>query len=130
MTDRTIKIIHVIKRSHTPWNKALAEYLARENERTPDEYSNAYSEYVLNSIMKDTYLDYIKTCDNPCFEICKLIDCLERFGGTYSLGSILAVLLQGVQVRTSITTEDRYVNGFDERVERLIEEEKEEENNG
>lgn len=104
MTDRTLGIIKAIKQRGKVWNRAVAEYIS-ERTGTPIE---DYTEYDLNIILKEAFLDYIATCDNPAFEVETLINLMTSFGDS-SLGCHLANILGMTQVRDK---DDNYVNGF------------------
>jgi hypothetical protein len=105
MTDHTIRIINAIKRSGKVWNQAVAEYMS--------EYSGCpieeYTETKLNRILKEAFLDYLATCDNPSMEVCDLFDFMDNHGSE-SLGHHIADVLGMTQVRDG----NEYVNGFRE----------------
>lgn len=106
MTDLTIGIIKAIKQSGKVWNRAVAEYMS-EHTGTPIE---DYTEHYLNTILKEAFLDYIATCDNPVLEVEILIDLMTSYGAG-SLGCHLANILGMAQVRDK---NGNYINGFRE----------------
>ena len=105
MTDHTISIIKAIKLSGKVWNQAVAEYMSKYSGSLVDEYT----ETELNRILKEAFLDYLTTCDNPSMEVRDLLDFMDN-NGSRSLGHHIANVLGLTQVRDG----DKYVNGFRE----------------
>lgn len=103
MTDLTLNIIKSIKCSGKVWNRAVAEYMS--------EYSGCpvedYTETSLNHILKEAFIDYVSTCDNPEEPVRELFDFIEN-NGARSLGHHIANVLGLTQVRKN----DKYINGF------------------
>ena len=103
MTDKTLGIIYAIKRSGKAWNQAVAEWMA-DYSGSPVE---AYTEIILNKILKEAFIDYVSTCDRPDIEIYELLSCIDK-NGSYSLGHCIAIVLELARVKNG----DEFVNGF------------------
>ena len=107
MTDKTLGIIYAIKRSNKVWNQAVAEWMS--------DYSGspvvAYTETVINKILKEAFVDYISTCDKPNVELYSFL-CLIEGQGMHSLRYYIANILGMAQVKDG----DIFVNGFRERM--------------
>ena len=103
MTDHTIRIIYAIKRGGDTWNRAVAKYMS--------EYSGYpykdYTEMQLNNILKEAFLDYLSTCDNPVLAVRDLIDSMTGHG-LESLGFHISNVFMMARVKF----EDKYINGF------------------
>ena len=107
MEKHTMDIIRFIKNVDRPCFYLLREYLASENGSNED----AYTESELNTILKNAYVDYISTCDNPSNEIRRLLDYINS-SGCHSLAWYIVMSLDMVRVRDD---NGNYINGFDER---------------
>ena len=105
MKDVTNGLIYAIKRSGKPWNQAVAKYMSNYSGSPIEEYT----ETVINLILKQAFVDYIETCDDPEREVSDLLDFIQC-DGSHSLGYYLAMVLGNTQVRDG----DRFVNGFSE----------------
>lgn len=103
MTDRTLGIIYALKKSKKPWFLTVAKYMSRETGIPIYEYD----EPTLNSIMKNVFVSYVKTCDRPETVVS---DLLYNLGNKESsIGSIIANVLINQPVKDSF---GNYLNGF------------------
>ena len=108
MSDQTLEIIYAIKQFGRAPLASVAEYMS-EYTGSPE---NEYNEFVLYSILKNAYADYLSTCDNPAAEFEHLMNLFET-GHFHSTAYILAIALGLTRVRDN---DGQYINGFREQV--------------
>lgn len=70
MNNLTMGIIYAIKRSGKSTREAIADFLS-ERTMTPKEY---YTDKELVRIVRNTFIDYLRTADNPAFDVSQYFD--------------------------------------------------------
>lgn len=70
MDDLTLGIIDAVKRGKKSGKESIIDFLS-EYTGTPKEY---YSDGELIRIIRNAFVDYLKTADNPAFEVWKYFD--------------------------------------------------------
>ena len=70
MNDLTLGIIHAIKQGDKSAKESIIDFLS-EYTGTPKEY---YSTGELVRIIRDSFIDYLKTADNPAFDVWQYFD--------------------------------------------------------
>lgn len=70
MNDLTLGIIYAVKQSDKPTRESIIDFLA-EYTGTPKEY---YSDNELVQIIRDSFVDYLKTADKPAFDVWQYFD--------------------------------------------------------
>lgn len=64
MNDLTLGLIYAVKHSEKSAKESIIDFLS-EYTGTPKQY---YSDNELVRIIRDSFVDYLKTADNPAFE--------------------------------------------------------------
>lgn len=70
MDDLTLGIIDAVKRGKKSGKESIIDFLS-EYTGTPKEY---YSDGELIRIIRNAFVDYLKTADNPAFEVWQYFD--------------------------------------------------------
>lgn len=70
MDDLTLGIIDAVKRGKKSGKESIIDFLSEYTE-TPKEY---YSDGELIRIIRNAFVDYLKTADNPAFEVWQYFD--------------------------------------------------------
>lgn len=111
MSDRTLNIIHAIKQYSFMWDNAIKYYMSNLTGQDIEDYS----ESDLYKILKEAFLDYLKTCDNPSYAVRLLLEANERDGSS-SIASKIASVLIIQQVKDK---NGNFVNGFRELIKEI-----------
>lgn len=70
MEDLTLGIIYAVKQSDKSARESIVDFLS-EYTGTPKEY---YSDNELIRIIRNAFVDYLKTADNPAFDVWQYFD--------------------------------------------------------
>jgi len=107
MEDRTIKFIRAIKGGieFRPTIEETAVAFMSDYSGVPE---SRYTNDLLFKIVKDFFLDFLKTADNPSFEMWRFFDVKYKAFETRDDTYAMLVTMQLAQVRN----DDGYVNGF------------------
>lgn len=70
MNDLTLGLIYAVKHSEKSAKESIIDFLS-EYTGTPKQY---YSDNELVRIIRDSFVDYLKTADNPAFEVWQYFD--------------------------------------------------------
>ena len=70
MNDLTLSLIYAVKHSEKSAKESIIDFLS-EYTGTPKQY---YSDNELVRIIRDSFVDYLKTADNPAFEVWQYFD--------------------------------------------------------
>lgn len=70
MDDLTLGLIYTVKYSGKSAKESIIDFLSKYTE-TPKEY---YSDGELIRIIRNAFVDYLKTVDNPAFEVWQYFD--------------------------------------------------------
>ena len=70
MNDLTLGLIYAVKHSGKSAKESIIDFLS-EYTGTPKQY---YSDNELVRIVRDSFVDYLKTADNPAFEVWQYFD--------------------------------------------------------
>lgn len=70
MDDLTLGIINAVKRGEKSAKESIIDFLSKYT-GTPKEY---YSDGELIRIIRNAFVDYLKTADNPAFEVWQYFD--------------------------------------------------------
>ena len=115
MDNSTLGTIYALKHTNKEYDEAVIDWWS-EYTGTPAEH---YGEESLTKIAQNVFADYIKTADNPSFEVWNLFDSM-RFDykllykpeGSFDkrVRNAIWVALVGTRVRNN----GNYINGFRE----------------
>ena len=70
MNDLTLGLIYAVKHSEKSARESIIDFLS-EYTGTPKEY---YSDNELVRIIRDSFVDYLKTADKPAFDVWQYFD--------------------------------------------------------
>lgn len=70
MDDLTLGIIYAVKHGNKSGKESIIDFLS-EYTATPKQH---YSDRELVRIIRDTFVDYLKTADNPAFDVWQYFD--------------------------------------------------------
>ena len=70
MNDLTLGLIYAVKHSEKSAKESIIGFLS-EYTGTPKQY---YSDNELVRIIRDSFVDYLKTADNPAFDVWQYFD--------------------------------------------------------
>ena len=74
MTDLTLGLIYAVKHSGKSAKESIIDFLS-EYTGTPKKY---YSDSELVRIIRDSFVDYLKTADNPAFDVWQYFDIKQK----------------------------------------------------
>ena len=105
MENMTLKLIYALKsgkyKRGTLEKNAIA--FMSEYTDTPEEY---YTDSMLKSIARQAFIDYLRTADNPAFDVWQYFDAKNfRDNDTYGI-------LSALQLTRVKNDNGEYVNGF------------------
>lgn len=115
MDDSTIGTIYALKHADKEYDEAVTDYWSKYT-GTPAKH---YGEESLTKIAQSVFIDYIKTADNPSFEVWNLFDSI-RFNYKLlhtpkeSFDKRMRDAIWIALVRTTVRRNGNYVNGFRE----------------
>lgn len=122
MDDLTLGIIDAVKRGKKSGKESIIDFLSKYT-GTPKEY---YSDGELIRIIRNAFVDYLKTADNPAFEVWQYFDAKrqkENFKDVFPeqhkkyaerdncMDIDTEAILSAFRL-TRVQKDGRYVNGF------------------
>lgn len=122
MNDLTLGLIYAVKHSEKSAKESIIDFLS-EYTGTPKQY---YSDNELVRIIRDSFVDYLKTADNPAFEVWQYFDAKrqkenfkdvfpeqhKKYVGRDNCMDIDTEAILSAFRLTRVQEDDKYVNGF------------------
>lgn len=122
MDDLTLGLIYAVKHSGKSAKESIIDFLS-EYTGTPKEH---YSDGELIRIIRNAFVDYLKTADNPAFEVWQYFDAKQqkenfkdvfpeqhkKYAKRDNCMDIDTEAIISAFRLTCVQKDDRYVNGF------------------
>lgn len=129
MDNRTLGIIYAIKKGDNTARQNIIDFMSKYSD-TPKEY---YTDYNLIPLIEATFVDYLKTADNPSFDVWQYFDAKGRSRNFQQFYPDRAVEFQktsegfGIDTDaiisalalTTVRKDGKYVNGFRDYTEEV-----------
>ena len=115
MDNSTLGTIYALKQSGKPYDEAAIDFWS-EYTGTPAKY---YGERNLMMIAENVFTDYIKTADNPSYELWNFFDCMRfdykcLYKSEESFDKRVRNAIWSALASTRVRNNNGFVNGFRE----------------